>query len=545
MRSILARHALLLPLVLTGGYVIVDAIVESRTGRGFFWPHLVIAAAVMLLAAAAMMRTAGAARRAEVVAQRARAESEEKYRLLFQNMAEGFALYELIYDEQGQAVDWRALEVNDAYTRHTGISAEQIVGRRLGELFPFAVPEYLPRFATVVSTQTPISFETFAVAVGRHQRVWTFPAGGNRFASTIEDISERKRVEEELRRSEEQFAKVYHFSPDAIGIVNTATGVILDVNSAFCRLLGHARDNAVGAPWEQVGVISREDGAQIAELYAKNGHVIDQELDFITQSGGVATMLVSMIPITVRDEPCVLFIAHDITARKKSEQALRHAQAELARGIEARAALEERQRLARELHDSVSQSLYGVSLGINTALALIDADRANEALEYALSRTRGALAEMRALIFALRPEFLESEGLVVALRKQADSARARFDIEVEADLCDEPRLSIAAKEALYRIAQEAIHNASRHAQPARLDLRLTCGSSGLTLAICDNGVGFDAQAEFPGHLGLKSMRERAQALGGALEIVSAPNCGTQIVVSIPYAADASDPGSDQ
>ncbi len=132
--------------------------------------------------------------------------SEEKYRLLFQNMAEGFALYELLYDEQGEPADWRILEVNAAYTRHTGIARDRIVGRRISELFSQAIPEYLSRFAAVVATQTPSEFETYAKAVGRHQRVITFPAGGHRFANTIEDITERKRSEEALRRAQAELA---------------------------------------------------------------------------------------------------------------------------------------------------------------------------------------------------------------------------------------------------------------------------------------------------------------------------------------------------
>jgi PAS domain S-box-containing protein len=122
-------------------------------------------------------------------------ESEEKYRLLFQNMAEGFALYELLYDQEGQPVDWRVLETNNAYTRHTGLTREENVGRRVGEFYPEAVLEYLPRFAQVVATQMPAEFETYAKAVGRYQRVTIFPAGGHRFASVFEDISERVEAE--------------------------------------------------------------------------------------------------------------------------------------------------------------------------------------------------------------------------------------------------------------------------------------------------------------------------------------------------------------
>ena len=113
-------------------------------------------------------------------------------------MAEGFALYELLFDEQGKPADWRVLEVNDAYTLHTGVARERIIGQRIGELFPAAIPEYLPRFAAVVATQTPSDFETYAKAVDRYQHVATFPAGGHRFASIIDDVTERRRAEQRL-----------------------------------------------------------------------------------------------------------------------------------------------------------------------------------------------------------------------------------------------------------------------------------------------------------------------------------------------------------
>ena len=157
----------------------------------------------------------------------------------------------------------------------------------------------------------------------------------------------------------------------------------------------------------------------------------------------------------------------DITKRKQSEEALRQAQAELAFGAQERIALEERQRLARELHDSVSQALYGISLGVNTALTLFDTDRPRvlEALNYALSLTHAGLTEMRALIFELRPESLEVEGLIVALTKQVEALRVRHGIEVTLSLCDEPDAPLAAKETLYRIAQEALQNRSSTPEP--------------------------------------------------------------------------------
>jgi signal transduction histidine kinase len=193
------------------------------------------------------------------------------------------------------------------------------------------------------------------------------------------------------------------------------------------------------------------------------------------------------------------------------------------------------QRLARELHDSVSQALYGISLGANTALELAehDPERVSDPLEYVLSLAQAGLAEMRALIFELRPESLETEGLVAALEKQAAALRARHEIRVRTDLCEEPGASPETKEALYRIAQEALHNTVKHARAKAVEVKVSCDPAGVTLEVSDDGVGFDATGDFPGHLGLRSMRERASRLGGSLEVESNPGEGTRIRARIP------------
>ena len=228
-------------------------------------------------------------------------------------------------------------------------------------------------------------------------------------------------------------------------------------------------------------------------------------------------------------------VIQNITERKLSEESLQRIQAELALGVQERATLKERQRLARELHDSVSQALYGISLGAHTALSLFDTDRENvlEALHYVISLTTAGITEMRALIFELRPESLEMEGLVTALNRQVQALRARHGIEVEFKLCDEPDVPYPVKEALYRIAQEALQNAIKHARPSRLELRLERISDGLSLKVRDNGLGFNPNTPFPGHLGLRSMHERALSVGGTLNINSEIDYGTEVEVLIP------------
>ena len=140
---------------------------------------------------------------------------------------------------------------------------------------------------------------------------------------------------------------------------------------------------------------------------------------------------------------------------------------------------------------------------------------------------------MRALIFELRPESLQNEGLVAALTKQADAIHARHKITVNTDFGEEPDISLDAKEALYRIAQEALQNVAKHAHATKVELSLQNKNGSLLLEIRDNGKGFDASHEFPGHLGMKSMPERAAQIGGDFRIQSQPGAGTVITVTIP------------
>jgi signal transduction histidine kinase len=198
------------------------------------------------------------------------------------------------------------------------------------------------------------------------------------------------------------------------------------------------------------------------------------------------------------------------------------------------AALEERTRLARELHDSVSQALYGIGLGARTAHALLQRDpsRLKEPMDYILSLAEAGLTEMRSLIFELRPESLEQEGLITALLKQANSLQARHNIRVKTVFCEEPPLALEVKESLYRIAREALHNTFKHAHATEVHLSLTPANDGYLLEIADNGQGFQVHEDYPGHLGLKSMRERTTALNATLNIESAPGEGARISVLI-------------
>ncbi len=208
-------------------------------------------------------------------------------------MAEGFALYEMLYDEHDRPVDWRILEVNDAYRINTGITPDRVVGLRVSEVFPETIPEYIGRFASVIATQTSSVFETYAKAMGKYQRVITFPAGERRFASTVLDITERKRIEDALRASEEKFARVFQFFPDPLVITRAADNIILEINDAAERLTGISRSEIIGRMWSELRLIPvAEEQQKLAELFRATGQVTDYELEFTANGGEASALLV-------------------------------------------------------------------------------------------------------------------------------------------------------------------------------------------------------------------------------------------------------------
>jgi PAS domain S-box-containing protein len=217
--------------------------------------------------------------------------------------------------------------------------------------------------------------------------------------------------------------------------------------------------------------------------------------------------------------------------------------ARLFEDAQGKAALEERQRLARDLHDSVSQALYGISLGANSAKTALNLDSSEtkireveRSLDYLIYMADTAMAEMKSLIFELRPESLETEGLVIALRKHLRALELRHRFGLVLDLPNEPNVSLKVKEMLYRITQEAMNNIVKHAQAKHVWITLEPKDKMLVLTVRDDGIGFDTTREFPGHLGLRSMRERAESVGASYEVSSEVGRGTTVRVVIPLSS---------
>jgi signal transduction histidine kinase len=194
--------------------------------------------------------------------------------------------------------------------------------------------------------------------------------------------------------------------------------------------------------------------------------------------------------------------------------------------------LAERNRLALDLHDAVSQKLFGLVLTAEAAATLVeqDADAARDQLRKLQRLAQEALDELRSLVFELRPPELEKDGLAGTLRKHVELLRRLQQREIELEVRDGLPVDVARDREVLRIAQEALQNALRHAEADRIAVRLEVDEARLVLEIEDDGIGFEPNA--PGvrarRLGLTSMEERAARLGGTLELRSAPGSGTTV-----------------
>ncbi len=347
----------------------------------------------------------------------------------------------------------------------------------------------------------------------------------------------------------EQLKSVVPYTGATISTVEAEELVIQDYRSPFPEAVQrHLRTplTTLGPLWERIP--DREPLlVQDVREQTPLAQAFQEALGALGESAFASIRAALLIPLTRKEQVSGLllltsnevgaFTSHHAALAQviANQAAIAIANARLYAQAQALAALEERQKLARELHDSVSQALYGISLGAHTARKALEQNPAQvaEPLDYVLSLAEAGLAEMRALIFELRPESLETEGLVAALTKQGTALQARHELLVHLDLCDEPDLPLSVKQELYRIAQEALHNTVKHARARQVNLRLSQTKEAVLLEVRDDGLGFDPQGAFPGHLGLHSMRERVSRLGGTLQIESAPGQGTRLAAQVP------------
>jgi PAS domain S-box-containing protein len=360
------------------------------------------------------------------------------------------------------------------------------------------------------------------------------PADGVRLLQALGDQAAvallNSRLYERQRVSEERYRFLVERSPDLVFRMD-AEARFTFVSEGSVAFTGYRPDELMGQHFSLV-----TDATSIAATAALWERI---------RSGGERSPRIRLLqrrkdgstnPIEIHASPIVVDgvfqglqgAARDLSDSDRLERDVRRQTADIA-------GAEERAHLARELHDSVTQALFSMTLTTRSIELLVQRDpaAARERLADLRGLQKDALAEMRALVFALRPGSLEKDGLVQALRTYAAALEQRSGLPVDVEAAADDRLPSEIEDTLYRIAQEALHNVIKHARAGRARVSIVADAREATLVVEDDGRGFDADAIPAGHLGVAGMKARAQSVGGRVAVESASGRGTRITVSVP------------
>ena len=508
--------------------------------------------------------------------------SEERYRNLFNSIDEGFCIIEVLFDRRGKARDFRYVSINPSFEKQSGIRNGE--GKRALELIPHLEPYWPELYGRVALTGEPVRFSNEAKGLNRWFDVYAFRVGGpesRTVAALFSDVTGRKRSEEMSGR----LAAIVESSADAI-TGTTLEGVVTSWNPGARRLYGQAAKAMLGQ--SILAIIPPERRNEDHELMQRirRGEIIkDIETLRVTRGGRLREVSLSLSP--VRDTSGTIIgtseIVRDISARKRAEAtqqrmerlAFANAEAnkEIARRRMVEAALivseraqrallaesrqlhqqlrhltrklitvqeEERKAISRELHDDVLQTLVGINveLGVLGHGSRVDLP----ALKRKIARTQrvvtGSIAAVHRFARDLRPSVLDDFGLIPALQAYADSLGARTKLKVRLIAASEVEgLDLSHRTVLFRVAQEALTNVTRHARATLVTIRIRRFPRAVRLEISDNGRSFPVatilRAKHPKRLGLVGMKERIEMVGGKLSIASSPGKGTLVRAEIP------------
>jgi PAS domain S-box-containing protein len=464
--------------------------------------------------------------------------------LLYERLRSSEALYRLLVEHSPDVVYQADANgvftyVSESLERLLGWPPTEVVGRHFSFLVDTAsMSEAGSRWAELAASPgitVSSNLDLIAKDGSRHpyEVSATSLARDGAFAGmhgSARDISERARLQREVRESEASYRYLVQASPDAIWRAD-ADGAFTFWSATADALFGRPPEELVGTHWSSIvaeeSLATATDGW--AQLRTDPDLVLRLEFRLLRADGTTFRTETSAVPIF---EDGRFAGAHGAVRDLSERDRLEH---ELLRQAGELAAAEERAHLARELHDSVTQALFSMGLVIRSIEVLMGEDppRARERLRTLADLQRDALAEIRSLIFELRPGSLAEDGLVRALRTHVAAVEGRIGLPVvlEADE-DLGRFPLPVEDALYRIAQEALHNTVKHASARSVRIEVRRTAEGARLVVEDDGVGFDADAVAEGHLGLAGMRVRAERVGGSLA-VEPRRRGTRVVVTVP------------
>jgi PAS domain S-box-containing protein len=345
------------------------------------------------------------------------------------------------------------------------------------------------------------------------------------------EIEQHQQTQEILRQSE---IKHRHLIENANSIIleMDPLGNVIFMNNFGLKFFGFAEEELLGRSVVGTIVPSFDSAGKDLEMMIKDivtrpEKYASNENENIKRHGERVWIVWTNRPILDEEGRLkeILCIGIDYTQQKLAEEIF-------ARELKERTTSEERNRLARDLHDAVSQTLFSASIIADVLPRLWERDQteARKRLEEVRQLTRGALAEMRTLLLELRPAALVDADIGELMRQLAESVTGRARIPVSVEINGTCSKSEDLKIALYRIAQEALNNVAKHSRATRAALILHCEINRIELVIRDDGKGFDINTGPSASLGLDIMRERAKDIGASLKIESRPGHGTSVTL---------------
>jgi PAS domain S-box-containing protein len=321
-------------------------------------------------------------------------------------------------------------------------------------------------------------------------------------------------------------------APDAIVIVDDR-GLIQVVNERTEQIFGYSREELIGQPVELlVPERQKELHAEHRRRYMAEPKVrpmgVGLDLSAVGKEGDEFPVEISLSPVSTDDRVLVISVVRDIRSRRRLQEA-----ALSARAIAAQE--QERVRIARDLHDEVAQALSGIALGLERIESATQLEAAREEAMRLSDEVTNAMRELRRVVEHLRPDELADIGLGAALQRMVEERQGsspNITIVFRSN-GDGRRLDPDTELTAYRVVQEAMTNAVKHANPNMIEIDLTATEDAMTVAVRDDGCGFDVEQAREAGLGLSGMRERARLLGSELSIDSAVGRGTEVSLRLP------------
>jgi PAS domain S-box-containing protein len=347
----------------------------------------------------------------------------------------------------------------------------------------------------------------------------------------------RRKAEVELGKSEQKFSKAFRHSPLAITIVRASDGCYVEVNETFEVQTGWKRDEIIGRSPVDVSLwVDTDQRTAFLQQLLEKGNVGDFEVRFRRKDGQIRTGLGSAELIEVEGESCALSVIADITERKQAEEVIAGFSGKLIDAQEA-----ERTRIARELHDDINQRLAMVAVNLKTLKQDLPGSdvKMSRRIQEACEQVAGLENDIQALSHRLHSSKLEYLGLEAATASLCTELSERQNVKIDFRCDGIPEdLPSEVSLCLFRVLQEALHNAMKYSGAGVFEVSLAGSPQGIELRVHDSGAGFDAKAASNGHgLGLTSMRERLRLVDGRFSIDSKPNQGTTVFARVPLSAE--------